>query len=215
MKKNHCLNGSIKRNLTFLVLIGLITITISCKNTSRNEELEQEDKIANDSLHTDGQEAQIEEEQEEIELIDSSLIDLQTDLSTKNFIKNLKEGNNLSGFFADNWTLIFHKNSRYDGNTDGKVAELRRFKVDDVITLNVFTDGDGWEQKPESIGNKNIQFDLKETTQEWDAFNTENIDTPEKNMVYISTFSQSEYLQVYYNNDKKIIKLKYNLVDPG
>ena len=193
MKKRQNRINRIRRNLTFLSFLGLPIIIFSCGNAIGSEVIEDENQTE----------------------IESNPQDRQPDLSTATFIKNLQEGNKLSGFFADNWTLIYHENSRLDGNTDGQVQNLARSKVDEIITLSVFTDGEGWAENPGEIRNHDIEFQLKERIKDWDGYSTEDIDRAERNMVYISTTSQSEYLQVYYNDEQRIIKLKFNLVDPG
>ena len=140
---------------------------------------------------------------------------ISIDTLANRFIENLAQGKNLTAFFSNKWTLIYHTDNRCDGSTDGKSANLDEFDIDKDIRLSVKNDGDGWACEKSAPTDFNLIFNLKKEVKSWDRFIIANYQTEEKNTIYINGKGESDYLKLYFNEDNLITKLEYRSEDPG
>lgn len=130
------------------------------------------------------------------------------------FVNRLKNNNKLSDLFADNWTFIYREDNRCDGSTDGKIRHLKRNQIDTIIKLKVKNDGKGWESCDEKLPNSfQLTFDLKAKISEWDRF--EISEQSETNHFYILGGGESDYIEIYFDENHLISKLEYKSEDPG
>lgn len=145
-----------------------------------------------------------------------STVEVNTIQSIKKaFVESLKNGENLSKYFIENWTLIYHEDNRCDGSTDGEISNLANTEIDKIITVKVKNDGDGWACDKKEPKNYSFDFNLKEQIKNWDRFEIANYESDEKNSIYILGAGESDYLKLHYNASGMIIKLEYKSEDPG
>ncbi len=191
--------------LTNLTLLGLITIFISCKNSTRNNVINNLEKA------TDKKQI------EKIVITDNSTAKIQTkaNLRISKFVKNLESGKNLSSFFYENWILIYHKDNRCDGSTDGQISNLKSTEIDSIITLQVKNDGEGWACDKTKPKKYNLNFDLRKQIENWDRFEIPNYGNQDKDIIYVNGAGESDYLKIYINSADLIVKMEYRSEDPG
>ncbi|MBJ2175858.1 hypothetical protein JBL43_16510 [Aureibaculum sp. A20] len=134
---------------------------------------------------------------------------------TEKFITELKNGKPLASFFADGWILIYHEDNRCTGSTDGQLTKLKNNQIDKVLTLKVHTDGDGWGCDKQEPKNYDFSFSLKKLVKEWNRFVNANYENQEENSVTILGGGESDYIELFYNANNLIVKMKYSSEDPG
>lgn len=179
----------IKSRLIIILLIGFVTLLISC--------------IGSTSINVNENKPTIDNYKE------------QVDSKASGFVKNLKTGENLSSFFNDNWMLIYHVDNRCDGSTDGQIDHLKSTQIDSIIKFQVKNDGDGWACDKKEPKTYNLNFNLKKITKDWDRIEISNYDIQEKNIVYVVGAGESDYLKLHYDDNNQIIKFEYRSEDPG
>lgn len=198
-----------KRMLTIIIL-GIIAITYSCEspkdevNTEKSIEIEVNEDTAIDTATPPIEEASSEEK-------------VPVDTSPKAFVKCLKNGADLVDFFAEKWTLIYYKDDRSDGATNGELKNLDPNQIDNTIKLKVRNDGDGWaneSDEPRIVTNYVLDFNLKELVSDWDRFKIVKNQSTGKGLVTIEGSGMQDFLEIYYTNEK-IVKLVYQSIDPG
>ncbi|GAA4276560.1 hypothetical protein [Aquimarina mytili] len=148
--------------------------------------------------------------------VNDSNSEVQIDISVRavEFVKNLKNGKNLSSFFVDNWTFIYHEDNRCDGSTDGQTNNLKSTQIDTVIKIQVKNDGAGWACDAKNPKTYDLEFDIKKEITNWDRFEIPNYENQNENIVYVVGAGESDYLVLHYDN-KLIVKLEYRSEDPG
>jgi hypothetical protein len=143
-------------------------------------------------------------------------IDTKTIQSKKEvFTESLKNGKDLSDYFSNSWTLIYHKDNRCDGSTDGEVSNLTSKEIETLIEVEVTNDGKGWacdEKEPKTYS---LNFELKKHIKNWDRFEIAGYENQEKNIAYILGAGESDFLKLHFNDDNMITKLEYRSEDPG
>lgn len=142
-------------------------------------------------------------------------IKTQTNSKALGFLANLKTGEKLSSFFNDNWILIYHKDNRCDGSTDGQINNLKSIQIDSIIKLQVKNDGEGWACDKKEPKTFDLNFDLKKKITDWDRFEIPNYENQEENIVFVVGAGESDYLKLHYDDNDLIIKLEYRSEDPG
>ena len=135
--------------------------------------------------------------------------------AAENFVKHLTNGEKLQLFFSDNWTFVYHADDRCDGSTDGEIANLSPPKVDEIISVKVLNNGEGWYCDKKDPQEFYIDFSLKEHVENWDRFEIVNNEGQEKNAIYIEGWGASDYVKLYYNDNELIVKMEYRREDPG
>ena len=193
-----------------LTLLSSLTILISC-NSSTNSNVTKNNSI------NENDKKQIEKVEIDLEIKNGSNSEVkkQIDLRGSDFVKGLKNGENLSSFFNANWIFIYHEDNRCDGSTDGQIDNLKSIQVDTIIRLQVKNDGDGWACDKKASKTYDLDFDLKKKIANWDRFEMPHYDNQEENIVYIVGAGESDYLILHYDNNDLIIKLEYRSEDPG
>jgi hypothetical protein len=102
---------------------------------------------------------------------DSSLVgQTQVFVKASEFVEKLKNKGDLSSFFNENWTLIYHEDNRCEGSTDGQLNRLKSTQIESTIKLSVKNDGDGWECDKKKPKKYVLDFDLKDLVIEWERF---------------------------------------------
>lgn len=199
---------NISKRILTIVFLGIITITSSCVspteevNTEKSTEIEVTDTSETKNLEP------------EKPTIEKEVI---VDTSPKEFLKRLKNGEDLAAFFQEEWTLIFYIDDRSDGATNGELKKLAPEQIDKTIQLKVRNDGDGWaneSDEPRVVTNYILDFNLKELVSDWDRFEIVKNQSPGKGLVTIEGSGMQDFLEIYYI-DKKIIKMVYQSIDPG
>ena len=219
MKSDQNLSNKMSRKLTLFSLLGLMTIIFSCESaTSSDSPEDQSENSEQTEINSNILDESVLEAQTETDLVipEEEMIEEEPpiDLSFKNFIKEFNSGNKLSPFFADNWSFGYYTNDRSDGTTSGEVNNLKNTQVDEIINVNVASDGEGWE--PTEPRNYVLKYNLKEEANDWGAFAKGNLGPKEKNVVYISPNGVDYvYFKIYYNDKNLITKLEYSGEDPG
>lgn len=125
MLQNHPFNTQLKRKVALFSLPIFLTIFTACE-TPKSDVLPE--KI------TDTEEL----------VNEGEVVPIETDLSTANLIKNLKNGSNIAGFFSDNWTFAYIEDNRTDGSITGEIDNLKKSQINEIITLSVYSSGEGW-----------------------------------------------------------------------
>lgn len=155
----------------------------------------------------------------ENETTDSRILDdltsdsqVQIDVRAADFIKNLKNGEELSSLFVENWKLIYHEDNRCAGSTDGQIDQLTSLQIDSNINLYVKNDGDGWACDKKDPKTYSMDFDLKKKMADWDRIEIRN---QEKNTVYVVGKGESDWLVLHYSPMGLIVEVEYRSEDPG
>ncbi|NRD20047.1 hypothetical protein HNV08_08300 [Winogradskyella eckloniae] len=174
------------------------------------KEIAYRDRInINDIYFTDG-------ENTSTKHINHTLSRFQTTNNNKDaFVASLKNGESLSSYFNNKWTLVYHKDNRCDGATDGEYKNLSTSKIDESIEIEVTNDGDGWACEKKQASTYSFNFNLKEQIKNWDRFEMANYENEENHIAYVLGAGASDYLKLHYNEDHLIIKLEYRSEDPG
>jgi hypothetical protein len=139
--------------------------------------------------------------------------------SKEDFLEQLENGKSLSLFFSDHWVFVYHRDSRCDGSTDGKVVKLAKAEIDKTIKIRVKNDGDGWLKdycnKKENRRTFYLNFSLKKQVADWDRFEISDTGNQTENVIYIHGRGESDYLVLHYGKNNLIIKMEYRSEDPG
>ena len=133
------------------------------------------------------------------------------------FLKSLAHSAPLAPLFAPTWALIYHRDDRCDGSTDGTAKTLPSAKIDETISLEVQDDGKGWTCKPKKPKRRTLQFSLKEQIKDWDRFDIETNDK-DPHISFISGRAETAYIKIHTADTEtgpKIVKLEYREEDPG
>ncbi|WP_070138049.1 hypothetical protein [Crocinitomix algicola] len=138
-----------------------------------------------------------------------------TPSKSNQFLKNLKKGFNLSPFFIDNWTFLFHEDNRCDGSTDGQLHDLKKTAIDSTINLKVVNDGDGWACDKKEPRTYHMDFNLKKKITLWDRFEIHHFSNDNKKKVYLLGAGESDYIILHFNSDDLIFLFEYRSEDPG
>lgn len=177
-----------------LILISLLCSTIiliSC-NSSNNHN-SHEDK------------ATIDNTQKQIDQVD-------IDSTVSEFIKHLKTGKDLSSFFTQNWSFVYHEDNRCEGSTDGQLDQLDKTAIDSSIKLEVKNDGDAWACEKKDAQTFELAFELKKKVKNWDRFELQDQD---EKIFYIVGAGESDYVQLHFGDNGRIVRLEYRSEDPG
>lgn len=200
---------------------GLLMLFTSCNPPQTGNEEEEElpkniERTEIDSLTVNEEvlEANLESDSTLLGEVEE-VVEPSFELSSDNFLKHLNEEKELFPFFANEWTLVYHGSDRSDGEINGRATELMNTQIDDTIRLNLSTNGEGWGE-PIEPRNYDLNFHLLSNVDGWPHFTKVNIGPPELNCAYFSPEGiDFIYLKAYYNELKQIIKLEYNVNDPG
>jgi hypothetical protein len=200
----------IRNIFTFIFLFSFVSILIACNSSSSsnmkgnmatigyaNEQVDNADidtKTANES---------------------TTVAQISVDSIASGFVENLETGGELSLFFNDSWTFVYHEDNRCDGSTDGQIDNLKSTQIDSVIRLEVKNDGDGWACDKKVPRTFVLAFDLKKKVTDWDRFDIPHYENQEANIVYVVGAGESDYLKLHYNDNNLIVKLEYRSEDPG
>lgn len=190
-------------------------IELNCKDLNGNIILFRTDKVPVICSSTSLDKRRI------IQYFDIKEISQDTiDAKANEFVEHLRNGKELSSFFSDNWTLVFHSDNRYEGSTDGKIENLRSNQIDSIIKIQVKNDGDGWLL--EVIGEKKreqqifeMDFSLKKQVKNWDRFETVRYENQLNSEIFVQGAGESDILELHYNRQKQIVRLEYRSEDPG
>jgi len=199
---------------TTLVLLSSLTLFLlfSCNNfkgnqTSEKMTVEVKNKVMEDNTKN----------------IDSTHIDAiaETYKSPKLLAEELKtrlqNGKSLKSLFSNKWELIFHKDDRCEGSTDGQINNLTDNQIDEIIKIQVRNNGNGWDCEKKQPSKYNISFLLSKQVKTWDRFEISQYDE-EKKIYFIVGEAESGYLIIHYADFKNkylIVKLEYRSEDPG
>lgn len=192
----------------FISIFFIAFLFSSCRNATNQMVQEEENPISDiieEEIITESEEKSFGEEKD-------TLPDTNIHPShTVEFLQTLEKGANLSAFFSDGWTFVYHAYFRGDGTTKGEVTQLKKEQIDGIIEVKVETDGEGWFEKLPPSTNI-LKFSLKKEVIEWDRFEI-TTDT-EKNTI-IEGGGLSDYLILYYDDKNLINKMEYHSEDPG
>ena len=194
--------------ISFIVTFWVVVLLISCRNVT-NQVVQAEENPISDVI-----EQEITTENEEKLFSEEKVILPETNIFPSymvEFLQALKKGANLSSFFSDGWTFVYEAYFRGDGTTKGKVSQLKKEQIDDVIEVKVETDGEGWFEKS-SPSTDILNFSLKKEVIEWDRF---EITTDTEKNIIIEGGGLSDYLILYYDDKNLIKKMEYRSEDPG
>ena len=138
-----------------------------------------------------------------------------------NFIKRLKNGENVSSLFGDTWTFKYHEDNRCTGSTDGKVTYNGHIKLDNKVRIKVKNDSEhAWACEKKEAYYYEMIFDLKEKIKTWERIELDDdsdTDTTEKEAktFYILGRGASDYIRIHINENNLISTFKYSSEDPG
>lgn len=181
-----------------ITLLSLITVFISCNSSINNKNYENQPLNDTKTINESTKESST-----------------QANSIASDFVKHLETGKQLSSFFTDSWSLIYHEDNRCDGSTDGQLENLKKSVIDSTITLQVKNDGDGWacdKKDPETF---NLEFDLKEKIAKWDRFEIPDYGNEAGNTIYVLGWGESDYLILHFEDKNLITKFEYRSEDPG
>ena len=200
----------IKSKLTIITLLSIVTVLISCNNSTNS-------KVNENKTTIDNYKEQLVKDNIVSMILDVSTTESKSQVGSKasEFVKNLKAGEKLSSYFNDTQFFIYHEDNRCDGLTDGQLNNLKSSSIDSIITLQVKNDGDGWACVKKEPKTFDLEFDLKKKVSDWDRFEIQNYENQEENIVYVVGAGESDYLKLHYGDKDLIIKLEYRSEDPG
>jgi len=135
--------------------------------------------------------------------------------SKEDIVEYLKKGKKMFSLFSDNWTLIYHKDDRCDGSTDGQLSNLSNNEIDGIIKIKVRNDGDGWDCEKKEPKEFYLEFKLINLVKKWDRLEIQNYEEQEDNVVFVVGYGMSDYIKLYYDDNNLIVKMEYRSEDPG
>ncbi|MEM6804862.1 MAG: hypothetical protein AAF696_25920 [Bacteroidota bacterium] len=200
----------IKSTSRIIALISLTIILISCKNPSTSSSNENQTTI-------DSSLSPINEVDFAQNIETKKIAELQTHMNEKaaEFVQQLTSGKDLSSFFHQSWTFIYHEDNRCEGSTDGQVDHLSKTAIDSLIKLEVKKNGDGWACKKKEPTSYELGFDLKQKIKNWNRFELEDYENQEGPIFYVLGAGESDYIELQFDDQALIIKLAYKSEDPG
>ncbi|PIB38407.1 hypothetical protein [Maribacter sp. 4G9] len=136
--------------------------------------------------------------------------------NAERFLKKLRDSGNLSSFFNDTWTLVYYKDDRCEGITMGRLEDVTSEQIDRTIEIPLNNDGYGWgECERKERSSYDFPFNLKQLTKGWNRYEMADYRQMEMHIFYIVGGGESDYLKIYFNEQKLIVKLEYRSEDPG
>lgn len=212
----------IKNRLLLIISITSISLQTSCRNIEEKQLLDKHSNVGNKIVPTDFK---------NIDYSEISNLTIEKDTNSNNAVsgekklaaqaieleKRLKSGQSLASLMSDKWSLIYHKDDRCDGSTDGSLDGLLRSQVDEIINIELFNDGNGWGCEKKDASYFDFNFSLQEQVKNWDRIEIIKYDYENK-LIYLVGKGVSDYLVAHYsdiNGDYLIMKLEYRSEDPG
>ena len=133
------------------------------------------------------------------------------------FLSKLKSKENIAPIMYNKWELIYQELDRCNGSTYGEIKDIPKNRIDKIIQIKVFRDGDGWLDCNIDTATYFIEFKLQNKIDKWDELMITDIDYCNKTIL-LGRGGETEYLKVIFikSKDSYLIKsIDFRSEDPG